>query len=112
MPAYVQKLSRQCLLSSPPLPRPVRPEPPLDTDGHIVFCHHEQHPACEVLLYRKLSGYSRRSDLSISGKLSVSERGVGKCVDTGCWLRGQDEATLSILRSIHQRIDVGKLPSA
>ena len=23
------------------LPRPVRPEPPLDTDGHIVFCQHE-----------------------------------------------------------------------
>ena len=23
------------------LPRPVSPEPPLDTDGHIVFCQHE-----------------------------------------------------------------------
>ena len=23
------------------LPRPIRPEPPLDTDGHIVFCQHE-----------------------------------------------------------------------
>ena len=23
------------------LPRPVRPEPPIDTDGHIVFCQHE-----------------------------------------------------------------------
>ena len=22
-------------------PRPVRPEPPLDTDGHVVFCQHE-----------------------------------------------------------------------
>jgi hypothetical protein len=34
------------------LPRPVRPEPPLDTDGHIVFCQHQFHPAYEVLLYR------------------------------------------------------------
>ena len=23
------------------LPRPVRPEAPLDTDGHVVFCQHE-----------------------------------------------------------------------
>ena len=23
------------------LPRPIRPEPPLDTDGHVVFCQHE-----------------------------------------------------------------------
>ena len=22
------------------LPRPVRPEPPLDADGHVVFCQH------------------------------------------------------------------------
>ena len=23
------------------LPRPVRPEPPLETDGHVVFCQHQ-----------------------------------------------------------------------
>ena len=46
------------------LPRPVRPEPPPDTDGHIVFCQHEYHPAYEVLLYRKVRGASRRVELS------------------------------------------------
>ena len=30
--------TRLCTAS---LPWPVRPEPPLDTDGHIVFCQHE-----------------------------------------------------------------------
>ena len=45
------------------LPRPVRLEPPLDTDGHIVFCQREHHPAYEVLLYRKSSGASRWRDV-------------------------------------------------
>ena len=45
--------------SGAPLPRPVRPEPPLDTDVHIVFCQHEYHPAYEVLLYRKFIVASR-----------------------------------------------------
>lgn len=51
-------------LRTAPLPRPARPEPPLDTDCHVVFCKHEYHPAYEVLLYRKLSGASRRVELS------------------------------------------------
>ena len=46
-------------LRTAPLPRPVRPKPPLDTDGHVVFCQHGKHPACGVLLYRKFSGASR-----------------------------------------------------
>ena len=40
-----------CLSTASP-PGPIRPEPPLDTDGHVVFCQPEQHPAYEVLLYR------------------------------------------------------------
>ena len=52
------RVAPTCLRTAP-LPWPVRPEPPLDTDGHIVFCQHEYHPAYEVLLYRKLSGASR-----------------------------------------------------
>ena len=28
-------------LRTAPLPRQVRPEPPLDTDGHVVFCQHQ-----------------------------------------------------------------------
>ena len=38
------------------LPRPVKPEALLDTDGHVVFCQHEYHPAYEVLSSHKLSG--------------------------------------------------------
>ena len=56
-----------CLCTAP-LPRPVRSEPPLDTDGHIVFCQHEYHPAYEVLLYRKLGGASRWVELGCMGK--------------------------------------------
>jgi hypothetical protein len=40
-------------LRTAPLPRPVRPEPPLDADGHIVFCQHENTPDPEVSLYHK-----------------------------------------------------------
>jgi hypothetical protein len=50
------------------LPRPIGPEPPLNTDGHIVFCQHEQHPAYGVLLYRKLIGVSREVELAYGGK--------------------------------------------
>ena len=28
-------------LRTAPLPWPVRPKPPLDTDGHVVFCQHQ-----------------------------------------------------------------------
>jgi len=28
-------------LRTAPLPRPIRPKTPLDTDGHIVFCQHQ-----------------------------------------------------------------------
>ena len=45
-------------------------------------------------------------------ELSVSEIGHEKCVDNYCWMLGQDEALLSISRSIHQRIDIGELSSA
>ena len=41
------------------LPWPIRPKPPLETDGHVVFCQHGKHPAYGVLLYRKFSGASR-----------------------------------------------------
>ena len=50
------------------LPRPVRPEPPLDTDGHVVFCQNEYHPAYKVLSYRNLIAASRRGELSCRGK--------------------------------------------
>ena len=50
------------------LPRPIRPEPPLETDGHIVFYQHEYHPAYEVLLYRKLGGASRWAEPGCMGK--------------------------------------------
>ena len=50
------------------LTRPVRPKPPLNTDGHVVFCQHEYHPAYEVLLYRKLSGASRGLELAYRGR--------------------------------------------
>ena len=41
---------------------------PLDTDGHVVFCQQEYHPAYEVLSYRKLSGASRQEELSCRAK--------------------------------------------
>ena len=72
------------------LPRPIRPKPPLDTDGHIVFYQHEYHPAYEVLLYRKLGGASRRAEPSCRRKFSVSEKCVGKYVDTDCCFWGQN----------------------
>ena len=55
-------------LRTAPLPRPVRPKPPLETDSHVVFCQHGKHPAYEVLLYRKLIAASRRVELSCRGK--------------------------------------------
>ena len=55
-------------LRTAPLPRPVRPKPPFDTDGHVVFCQHGKHPACGVLLYRKFSGASRWVEPSCRGK--------------------------------------------
>ena len=50
-------------LRTAPLTRPVRPEPPLDTNGHIVFLQHDHHPAYEVLKYRNMSRASRWADL-------------------------------------------------
>jgi len=41
------------------LPRPVRSEPPLDTDVHIVFCQHVFYPAYGVLLYRICIAFRR-----------------------------------------------------
>ena len=67
-------VSRALARGAPPclrtasLPRPISPKPPLNTDGHIVFCQHEQHPAYEVLLYRKLIGVSREAELAYGGK--------------------------------------------
>ena len=46
-------------LRTAPLPRPIRSEPPLHTDGQVIFCQHEYHPAYEVISYRKFSGASR-----------------------------------------------------
>ena len=54
-----------CLRTAPP-PRPIRPETPFDTDGHIVFCQHEYHPAYEVLLYRKIGSASSQVELECS----------------------------------------------
>ena len=31
-------------LSTTSLPRPVRPKPPFDTDGHVIFCKHLNTP--------------------------------------------------------------------
>ena len=63
---------------------PVRSEPPLETDGHIVFCKHEYRPVYEVLLYRKISGASRLAELSCRRKSGGSRerpRNVcGKCL--------------------------------
>ena len=61
------RVAPTCLCSAS-LPRPVSPKPPLDTDSHIVFCHHEYHPAYEVLSYRKLIGASRGVELAYRGK--------------------------------------------
>jgi hypothetical protein len=41
-----------------PLPRPIRPKPPLDTDSHIVFYQHENTPDPEVSLYHKTLVFS------------------------------------------------------
>ena len=72
--AAILLLGRTLTRGAPPclrtaaLPRPIRSEPPLDTDGHVVFCKHEEHPDSEVLLYRKVRGASRRVELSCRGK--------------------------------------------
>ena len=43
-------------LRTTPLPGPVRSEPPLDTDGNVIFCEQRNSPDYRVILYRKLSG--------------------------------------------------------
>ena len=53
--------------------RVVRLKTPLDADGHIVFCEHEYHPACEVLLYCRLIGASRWVEPSCRGKSRGTE---------------------------------------
>ena len=55
-------------LRTAPLPWPVRSEPPLDTDVHIVFCQHVFYPAYGVLLYHEIGLPSRHMKPSNKGK--------------------------------------------
>ena len=72
-------LARQALtcFGATPLAWPVRPKPPFNADGDVIFRYHFDAPFRGIILPQILQGH---------------ERGLSKCMDNVYWLRGHATA--------------------